>query len=351
MIARIDYLEDTESAAAPPIIDLAALNSKDAAAHQNLVDQIRKACLAKGFFQVTNHGIAQELQDAVFQQSKEFFNLTESTKSKYSQANHPNKLGYEPLRSQNFEKRTAGDLKEGFFIGRDLPLDHPYRQQNRIHCGENVVPTELASPSTFAEVTKTYHKQMTALAESILSIIAETLGLPSTYFAPFTHEAGAVLRLLHYPPQPVNSDPNERGIGAHTDFGSITILMQDDVGGLQVFDAATNSWIDVQPTPGALVVNLGNVMMRWSNDRYISNLHRVINKSGKERYSVPFFYSGKPDFEIGCLPGCEDEDGTCKYEPVTVQGWIAARHANTFKEAKGAEEISQLVKASAAVAA
>lgn len=134
------------------------------------------------------------------------------------------------------------------------------------------------------------------------------------------------------------------GIGAHTDFGGLTLLLQDEVAGLQVFDAASKTWIDVKPVPGAFVVNLGNVMMRWSNDTYISNLHRVINKSGKERFSIPFFYSGNPDFVIGCLPGCEDPDRGCKYDPVRVEDWILGRHVNTFKEAKGLEELSSLAK-------
>ncbi len=105
------------------------------------------------------------------------------------------------------------------------------------------------------------------------------------------------------------------------------------------------SWIDVKPTAGAFVVNLGNVMMRWSNDTYMSNLHRVINKSGRERYSIPFFYSGNPDFVIGCLPGCESaDDQGSNYSPVKVEDWILGRHSNTFKEAKGSEELSLLAK-------
>jgi isopenicillin N synthase-like dioxygenase len=357
------------AARAPPIIDfagryttpprrnaltLAAFRSDDTNDRRTLVQQVKSACLAKGFFQLINHGISTELQEAIFAQSEQLFALPEETKMKYSQAEHPNKLGYERLRSQNFEKKTAGDLKEGFFIGRTLAEDHPYVLQKRIHCGKNAYPTEL--PQTFEETVTTYHRQMTALAEDVLSVIAETLSLPPTYFKNFSNDAVAVLRLLHYPPQAVDADPNERGIGAHTDFGTLTLLLQDDVGGLQVFDEQTETWIDVAPTPGALVVNLGNVMMRWSNDRYKSNLHRVINKSGKTRYSIPFFYSGNPDFVIDCLPGCEDvvvnpekqimERG-CKYAPVRVQDWIMGRHANTFSEAKGVEELSKLAKVAA----
>jgi isopenicillin N synthase-like dioxygenase len=125
------------------------------------------------------------------------------------------------------------------------------------------------------------------------------------------------------------------GIGAHTDFGAVTILLQDAVGGLQVWDRTTSQWADVAPHGGALVVNLGNMMMRWTNDRYLSSLHRVINKSGQERYSVPFFFSGNPDFEIKCLPTCEDaQTGEAKYTPITVGEWMTGRYADTYGTSK-----------------
>lgn len=219
--------------------------------------------------------------------------------------------------------------------------------EQRIHCGQNAYPQEVRDPSAFQRTVDEYHETMTRLAENILRVIAMTLNLDEEYFQAFCTEPAAVLRLLHYPPQAPDASEDERGIGAHTDFGGITLLLQDQVGGLQVFDAATKSWIDVKPTPGALVVNLGNVMMRWSNDRYVSNLHRVINASGRERYSVPFFYSGNPDFVIDCLPGCEDGVKGSKYGPIKVQDWILGRHTNTFREAKGLEELSALAKVAA----
>ena len=125
------------------------------------------------------------------------------------------------------------------------------------------------------------------------------------------------------------------GIGAHTDFGAITILLQDMVGGLQVLDRATSDWIDVEPVPGAMVVNLGNLMMRWTNDQYLSNLHRVINKSGKERYSVPFFFSGNPDFLVECFPSCEDPQLGAKHPSVKVEDWIGGRYADTYGPSVG----------------
>lgn len=126
------------------------------------------------------------------------------------------------------------------------------------------------------------------------------------------------------------------GIGAHTDFGAITILLQDMVGGLQIWDREASQWVDVTPIPSAYVVNLGNMMMRWTNDTYLSNLHRVINKSGQERYSIPFFFSGNPDFVVRCLSSCEDPKLGAKYPPVTVHQWMTGRYADTYGDKEGA---------------
>ncbi|KAL6249949.1 hypothetical protein RBB50_002250 [Rhinocladiella similis] len=328
----------------PPVIDFSSFYRGNGHVKANLVEQVKAACLEKGFFQITGHGISDDLQQAMMEQSKAFFALPLEHKEKYDQASHPNRLGYERLRSQNFEGKTSGDLKEGFFFGRSLPQDHPYVQEGRLHCGQNVYPAEMSDQDRFKTTVTQYHQAMTALAEDILKVIAMTLDLDKTYFQDFCNEPVSVLRLLHYPPQPVDASEDERGIGAHTDFGTVTILLQDDVGGLQVFDAPTKTWIDVKPTPGALVVNLGSVMMRWSNDTYVANLHRVINKNGRERYSIPFFYSGNPEFRIDCLPGCGDSSGQSKYPPIKVQDWISGRHKNTFSEAKGLEELHTLAK-------
>lgn len=109
------------------------------------------------------------------------------------------------------------------------------------------------------------------------------------------------------------------------------MLLQDEIGRLQVWNNVAAEWVDVTPVPGAYVVNLGNMMMRWTNDKYLSNLHRVINRSGRERFSVPFFFSGNPDCVIRCLPSCEDPVDGARYPPVTVHEWMAGRYADTYE--------------------
>lgn len=191
-------------------------------------------------------------------------------------------------------------------------------------------PNTVSDPHHFRQVIDSYHATMFQLAQDVLSVIALSLQLESDAFDEFGQNALAILRLLHYPPQPPDASEDERGIGAHTDFGGLTLLLQDDVGGLQVYDAPTSTWIDVAPTPGAYVVNLGNLMMRWTNDRYISNLHRVINKSGKERYSIPFFFSGNPDYTVQCVATCMDPKTGAKYEPIKVEEWMRGRYAASY---------------------
>lgn len=246
----------------------------------------------------------------------------------YSDLNTYNR-GYEHVRAQNFEGKGQGDLKEGFYFGRHIPLDDPLARNGTFGCGPNVYPNTVSDPIRFQEVIDTYHANLSKLAQDVLTVIAMSLDLDPSTFEEFGQNALAVLRLLYYPPQPPDASEDERSIGAHTDFGGITLLLQDDVGGLQVYDTPTSTWIDVAPTPGAYVVNLGNLMMRWTNDRYISNLHRVINNSGKERYSVPFFFSGNPEYTVKCFPTCMGDAGA-KYDPIKVKDWMSGRYAATY---------------------
>ncbi|CAM1508990.1 Fc.00g027290.m01.CDS01 [Cosmosporella sp. VM-42] len=351
---------EPSTAVPPPIIDISrtptilhslpgtengvAYFGHDAAAQKLVVEQIRDACLRNGFFQIINHGVPVEVLEAVFEQSKDLFNLPIEEKMKYSREENEYGRGYERLRSQNFEKKTEGDLKEGFYLGRPAEPKHFSEALQRFSTGPNVYPPSVPDPEKFKTAMERYHEALTSLSRTLLTILARTLSLPDGWFDAFAQEPIATLRLLHYPPQGPDAPADERGIGAHTDFGGITILMQDDVGGLEVYDRPSKSWMTVTPTPGAFVVNLGNLMMRWTDDRYISNVHRVINQSGKERYSVPFFFSGNPDYLVECIPGCEDPVKGPKYPPVRVQDWMDGRFADTYggPNANGVKDLVKL---------
>ncbi|KAH8423765.1 isopenicillin N synthase family dioxygenase [Aspergillus melleus] len=330
----------------PPIIDFEGFHSPDPSLRSTFLTQIRQACQDHGFFQIINHGIPDGIQADILSQARDLFSLPVEVKERYSMDTGTDNRGYERLRAQNFEKRGLGDLKEGFYLGKDLPVDHPSVQAGNFSQGPNRYPAEIRDADGFKRVADEYHERMSVLAGELMSVVALTLGMEEASFEGFCEEPVAILRLLKYPAQEVplegKGEGLERGIGAHTDFGAITILLQDDKGGLQVWDRESSEWADVVPVPGALVVNLGNMMMRWTNDRYLSNLHRVINHSGEDRYSVPFFFSGNPDYVVDCLPNFQDDGQEAKYPPITVAEWMGARYADTHgsSKEKGMGELS-----------
>lgn len=158
--------------------------------------------------------------------------------------------GYERIGSQILEAGTNPDLKEGYYIGEEISKDHPYFIQKKLNSGPNFWPESVENVERFKSVSMRYYNAMHALARDILVVIAQTLDLDATYFEKFTTDAVATLRYLHYPPQAPDSDEKiSRGIGAHTDFGSVTLLMQDEVDGLQVYEKSTNEWLDVRGSP------------------------------------------------------------------------------------------------------
>jgi isopenicillin N synthase-like dioxygenase len=241
------------------------------------------------------------------------------------------------MKSQILEAGTLPELKEGYYIGDEIPTTHPYHVQKKLNSGPNMWPSSTTLPDVedFKATALEYYSHVVALAKDIMKVLALTLDLEESWFDEFVEGAVATMRLLHYPSQPPDSPAKlTRGIGAHTDFGTITLLLQGDVAGLQVYDHDTKEWLDVTPTPGAFVINLGNLMMRWSNDKYISNLHRVINVSGEERYSIPVFFSGNPDFVVECLPNCKKEGEEAKYKPITVEQAVLGGYADSYGRAE-----------------
>lgn len=219
-------------------------HSGDPARKQNVVDQVRSSCLYNGFFQIKNHTVPLEQQAAVMDYAKRLFSLDPLEKEEVSKENNSWNRGYEMLRSQILEEGTQPELKEGFYIGDEIPTDHPYFTNKKLNSGPNQWPKSLGPER--AETAMKYYKSTVTLAAELLKILALSLDLEEDYFAKFMDGAVATMRLLHYPPQPPDADAKlTRGIGAHTDFGAITLLLQGEVDGLQVWDKHSSTWIDV----------------------------------------------------------------------------------------------------------
>ncbi|MEV1293537.1 2OG-Fe(II) oxygenase family protein [Pseudonocardia sp. NPDC049635] len=210
-------------------------------------------------------------------------------------------------------------------MGREFRTDGTVPEGD---AGMGFGPNLWPERAEFREVLTEYHRRMTAVATLLMEGLALSLDLPADWFRDFCYDAAPSLRILHYPPQPANPQPGEKGAGAHTDWGGITLLAQDANGGLQVL--GKDGWIHADPIPGTFVVNLGDLMARWTNDRYRSTLHRVVNTSGAERYSMPFFFSGRPDAEIVTLPTCRTEGEPDRYPPTTPAQHTREKQQETY---------------------
>lgn len=310
-----------------PLVDVCALAGDDPARRAAAVADIAAAARRHGFFYVKNHGVDPGLRQEVFAQSQAFFSLPLADKRAADKALSSCNRGYEPLGGQRFEPDSPPDLKEGFYVGEDLPAHDARVIAGRFNQGPNQWPAGMPA---FRAVMTRYHAAMMALSATLMGGVAQAMQLPQDELRAYVSGAMGTLRLLHYPPQPADAAPGEKGCGAHTDFGGLTLLMQDDSGGLQVRDEDSGQWIDAPPLPGTYVINLGDLISRWTLGQFRSNLHRVINVSGHDRYSVPFFFSGSPDYSVRCLDWCVEELNVVPPPPVTVEAHLAECYRRTY---------------------
>lgn len=308
-----------------PVIDISGLR-QGAAERRAVARELRKACTETGFFYIVGHGTPAALIEQLLRQSRLFFALPAEQKLALVTDMSPCRRGYEPLRAQTLEPNMPPDLKEGFQIGLDLPLDHRAVRKDPQNYGPNQWPVGLPQ---FREITMGYVEDMLALSKRLMAGLALSLDLTEDYFDDFCEVPITTLRLLHYPPQPPNSAPGEKGCGAHTDWGGITVLLQDSAGGLEVL-AGDGTWIAAPPVPGSFVVNIGDLFARWTNNLYRSTVHRVINKSGRDRYSVPFFFDGRSDHLVSCIPTCQQVGEPRQFADVTVRGHLEEMVRRTY---------------------
>lgn len=289
-----------------PIIDLAGTFTGDAIARQRVAAEIRAACSNVGFFYLRNHGVDQAIVDQAFHAADRFFN--QAAEAKALVRKQPGTNGYEPPETQRLDNASPGDLKESFNFAQPGVHDNPDFATNRW-------PEKLPD---FRENVEAFYRPMLYLGLHVSRLLALSLGLSEDFFDAGLRVPTAPMRLLRYPPQPGDAQFNQIGAGAHTDWGWITLLAQDDRGGLEV-NTTSGDWVRADPIPGTFVVNLGDLLHRWSNGLYHSALHRVMNnRSQRNRHSIVLFFNPAYDTRVECLPTCVKPGEIAKFPPCTA---------------------------------
>jgi isopenicillin N synthase-like dioxygenase len=256
-----------------------------------------------GFAVICDHGLTPELIDAALAKTKAFFALPEASKRRYFVPGGAGQRGYTPFGRETAKGAVAYDLKEFWHVGRELPLAHPYRAA----MPENLWPTEVEG---FREAIYSLYQALDRLGVQVLRAIARHLGLQSDAFDAAVRDGNSVLRLLHYPPV----EPQAAGVRAeaHEDINAITLLLGAEEAGLELLDR-DGRWLAVDPPPGAIVCNIGDMLERVTNHVLPSTTHRVVNPAPERRhlsrYSTPFFLHFAPDFRLETLESCVAMNG------------------------------------------
>ncbi|MBV8165728.1 MAG: isopenicillin N synthase family oxygenase [Alphaproteobacteria bacterium] len=329
-------------ATAIPSLDLSALGDPSSGhglpAARALARRLAEACETIGFFTVTGHGVDPACIASMRSVMTRFFDLPEADKAAVA-ARPGLDRGYRAIGAGRLAhsagRRAPPDLRETYFIG---PPALPPGATATGPYAPNVWPA--AVPEMEAACVA-YYRAASALGDRLLALAALALGLPAHHFVGYVDRAISQLVAVHYPEQPEPPEPGQLRANAHSDFGSLTLLLAEDrPGGLQVRHP-DGHWIDVRPQPDSFIVNIGDLMARWTNDRWRSTVHRVVNPprdalGASRRRSIVFFQHPNPDAEIACLPTCQDADRPPRYPPTTPAAHLQAKLAEVYGAAPAA---------------
>lgn len=294
-----------------PIVDFSPFLNGGDAERKRVAAEIGRACETVGFLYLVNHGVPQPLIDKTFAASKLFFDQPQPERMKTA-ATLEHWRGYVPSKREA-EGGTVGGAIETFRFMLDLPTDDPDVKAGKPLHLPNKWPDHLPG---FKPTVEAYIDSMLGLSKSLRHAFAIALGLDESYFDSFYRKPLFQLSLLHYrPPASLREEDLEIGAGEHRDTGAFTLLMQDSTGGLEV-GHKKGEWVAATPIAGAYVINIGDMMMRWTNGRFLSTPHRVVNRALKPRYSIPFF--ANPDYDVTVAPieGLLAAGEKAAYEPV-----------------------------------
>ncbi|MBD2613223.1 isopenicillin N synthase family oxygenase [Nostoc punctiforme FACHB-252] len=290
-----------------PVIDLSAFTNGNATTRQGVVKQIYQTCHEIGFMYLQNSEISKDLIEQVFIYSKSFFNLPLEVKQKQAWNDEFNNTGYVAVERERLDPNKPGDLKEAFNVSK----------QGAVGVDACVVA---------------FYDSCTELANTVLQTFALALELPEDFFTTRHSQHNHTLRFLHYPPLQTPPKPEQVRAGEHSDYGSITLLFQDRIGGLEVRTTA-GEWISAAAIPDTVIVNTGDLMQRWTNNVFCSTKHRVMipkdDRVNQSRYSIAFFCHPNDDVEIACLESCQKENSSI-YPPILAGEYLLQRLQATY---------------------
>ncbi|KAA0694125.1 isopenicillin N synthase family oxygenase [Halopseudomonas laoshanensis] len=312
----------SEQALSIPIIDFGPFIQGDPTARQQVAAQMREASSQWGFFYLANCGMPQASVSEAFQASKDFFALPDEIKQSVAWQNAQSNRGYVGVRRERLDPSKPGDLKEAF---NAAPEDRD------ASAARNLWP---ADQPEFREHVETFLSDCITTADRILEAFAVALDQPDNFFVNAHDLHHHTLRLLHYPPLPEGfiAEQGESRAGAHTDYGSITLLFQDDAGGLEVC-TRQGEWVQATPIPGTVVINTGDLMHRWTNHVFCSTPHRVnVPKAAmhRHRYSIAFFCHPNKNANIECIDSCTDASNPVRYPPISAGEHLLQRLNATY---------------------
>lgn len=322
-----------------PILDLAPLLEGRPGAVETLGAELRHAFTEVGFYFVRNHGIPQELLDATFAAAERFH--AQPLEAKLALKINEHNIGYMPMRGATTRVNAVGEValpnaNEAVFFKRELPADHPDVRDNVRFRGRNQWPADLPG---FREQVLAACQAFEGLGLRLLPLYATALGLEPGWFAPHFNEPMFTLRMSHYPQQEPTAPANEYGIAPHVDTSFMTILAQNKIPGLSL-RLPSGEWLDAPALDGALLINGGMMLRRWTDKRFLATPHRVINRSGRERYAIPFFM----DANYRAVMAPITADGSVGREvPITYPDFMTGyQRANFHHAADDKEEKVQL---------
>jgi isopenicillin N synthase-like dioxygenase len=318
-----------------PVVDVGPLFGGGEAGLHAVAEDLRDHLEKVGFVYIAGHNVPHDSIEAVREEGKRFFALPDEEKLKLKI--DKNFRGYLPFNASTIvtssvAKVSKPNQSESLMFMHEVKPDDPAVAAGEPLQGPNQWPDEAKVPGFHATID-TYVGQMNLLARNIIDAIAVALGMQPEAMRPFFRRPTTFLRLLHYPTQ--REEDGLFGSAPHTDYGCITLLAQDDVGGLEVKNKA-GDWVPAPPMRDTFVMNVGDILARWSNDRFVSTPHRVINRSGRERYSQPFFFDPAMDSMIEAFPTCVPAGSQPKYAPVRYGEYLMERIDKNYHYRKGA---------------